>query len=79
MSSIQRSYTEELMEYVRLEADEIMAEYPDASPDDLADGLERTKNAYDGGVEMARAVVAELRRRATIKSTVVAFRPKGTV
>lgn len=46
------------------EADEIASDYPDSSLEALADGLERAREAYDGGPELAAAVIGILRRRA---------------
>ena len=48
---------------VRMEADGIIADYPDLDPFALARELDRSESSYDGGPEMARAVAAELRRR----------------
>lgn len=48
---------------VRMEADEIMADYPERDPFALARELDRSQSSYEGGPEMARAVAAELRRR----------------
>lgn len=45
------------------ETDDILGEYPEASPGDLATSLERSKAAYDGTLQEADAIIAELRRR----------------
>lgn len=50
--------------WVRQEADEMLREMWGEEVDALADSLERSAASYDGGPEMAAAIVAELRRRA---------------
>lgn len=53
---------------VAKEVTEILGEYgPAMTPEDyerLANGADHNPTAYDGGPELARAVAAELRRRA---------------
>lgn len=51
--------------WARSEADEMLREMPDVEPGALADSFERSAANYDGEPEMAAAIVAELRRRAT--------------
>ena len=46
------------------QADDLVDEYPDIDLTILADSLSRDPFAFDDGEIMARAVVAELRRRA---------------
>lgn len=46
------------------EADEILLEYPQTSPADLATSFERSIASYDGDRDMAVAIIAELRHRA---------------
>lgn len=50
--------------WVRQEADDILLDMAKRSPAALADEFERTCANFDGGDEMAAAIVAELRRRA---------------
>lgn len=49
--------------WIVAEADEILRTHPHASAAALADDLERNPDAYDQGIEAARAVAAELRQR----------------
>ncbi len=50
--------------WARSEADEMLREMPDLDPMAVADSFERTSASYDGGLELAAMIVADLRRRA---------------
>jgi hypothetical protein len=50
--------------WVRTETDELLREMWDTDLLSLASSFERSAASYDGGPEMAAAIVSELRRRA---------------
>lgn len=49
--------------WARQEADEMLREMWDEPVDALADSFEKSAASYDGGPDMAAAVLADLRRR----------------
>ena len=55
----------QIVREAEIEADEIMSDYADTPVEALADELERTLDAYDGGPELGRVVVGILRRHAS--------------
>jgi len=50
--------------WARQEADEILNEYTDSSPAELAESFEKTMASYDGDAADAAAILSELKRRA---------------
>ena len=45
------------------ETDDLLTDYPEVSPGDLAASFERSKAGFDGTLQEADAIIAELRRR----------------
>lgn len=51
------------IDWIEVEADDVLEEFPGTSPDRLAREIEDAADAYDGGYETTLLVAAALRRR----------------